>query len=279
MAVSLNPIGRRGPMLLGLLATGSLFAILALQHRAGDNEARFGQDTKVFYSWVRQYLVARWTTLDQGEHFPHDDHYIRQLISQLNATVQVLSGEERRIVEARVAVLEGILVDINFYIAASAPLRENDYVDLHSAKPPPDAERRIAALHDALNAIARLEETEESLNAAYTSQMRERGISDWKIEREFRFIDAPYLPELRESWRTLLFVRKQEVELLLDWFELLKAGAGESNSGAERNEQIPTADPGGDAAVLRDKIRTVRERQLVLIRKMRFYQTRRIDVL
>ena len=82
MAVSLGSVRRKVPLVIGIMAVGAIFTILALQRGAGDNEVSFGRDSKIFFDWVRQYLMAHWTTLDRSEVFSHDEYYIDRLLEQ-----------------------------------------------------------------------------------------------------------------------------------------------------------------------------------------------------
>jgi hypothetical protein len=129
-----------------------------------------------------------------------------------------------------------------------------------------------------LEGVARLSEAEAALNTELVSKMRIREVPDWKIEREMRFDEAPYMEDLRENWKTLMFVRRQEIEMRLRWFELLLSHFGRWH--VTNREGVIFNDPvtGAAAADLTRKIALVEERQMVLLRKMRFFRQREIAV-
>ena len=278
MAVSLGSVRRKGPFVIGIMAAGAIFTILALQRGAGDNEVVFGRDSKIFFDWVRQYLMARWTALDRSEVFSHDEYYIDRLLEQQHASVDRLSGDARSIAASRAATLEMIRENVLRYNLTTAPLGNSEFNDPEKLVSRSVLEARVEVLRDCLEGIVRLREFEGQMNALFTAHMRRREVPDWKIERELRFSEAPYLTELRDIWRTLMYVRQQEVEMRLGRFNLLLSHFGNWRPTGQANLDFDDPQAGADAGDLNEKVEKLRLRQLVLLRNMRFYKKRQITV-
>ena len=284
VTVSLKDIWARGqilvPVLVSLAIVVGLFAILVLQTRAGDNEVIFGRETKVFDQWIRQYMLKRRDAADRDGRFPYDRYYMDTIVARLSEVEGRLRGDEKRIFQARIQLVEFVREPVVRFERAHEPVHTGWNGDLAALSNADEVNLRRTELLRCREAVAGLIATEEKMDLVLLRELESRQVAEWKVRRELEFRGLPFLGDLRRNWKRLMTVKQQHLKVRLQLLELLDRHRALWGWDPERSEAIHLLDEAlrGSYRELDESRMATESRMRELFLKLRFYQHKTLRV-